>query len=676
MQGRWILLGIPWLALLECGPVVVPASTTPLNDCATATAASCNALCPPPSPSASTSCQCTATLGGNACLSDVKLGDFVLVVDIPGGAEPQSAPGAALTLRSTDITCAKSSSSSCGPAGVSACTPGTFSTKSCVQLPGAPETTLGGAYIATAPFASDVGLHFGSPSGPALTTLPVRATFTPEWTAPCEPAGCTPAVTPASAVNLPLPTLTATTFAATMSNATNLFQVLSGSSGPSGASSPPIAWATTLPSGTYAESVGAVPPFDARIPPLSTQLQITPASAPVTQIRLYEPTSIQEPPIRVTVAGLNPSSGWTVYLEQEPALGFPVGSLQLAKLADAPTPIVSSRSSIVDGSATLFTAQTQSLTHLLIVVSPPPDSVGIPALVQAYVPGFTAYPYPSSIPPPVTVSGTVVSPSGAPVSANLHFVATDLYKEGCGIAEDLSYDVFAATSGAGATFSVTLPQGHYSVTIDPTDPSSGMAKSIAEEQYPSAGAECPATAEIHRNLSAAPLVPVTANVAVVDGRPLANATVGFTPAALLLTEAAAPGAEDWPRSFEFTTDSNGNFNAQIDPGLYDLTVQPVDGSRFPWIVATTLTFPPPNIAKPLNLSVPAPALLSLTIQDSAPTPVQQALVRAYAFVPCTPSVTTGMATEPCNDVAVQIGEAVTDANGSFEMYLAPATESP
>jgi hypothetical protein len=463
-------------------------------------------------------------------------------------------------------------------------------------------------------------------------------------------------------------------------NATNLFQVLSGSSGPSGSSSPPIAWATTLPSGTYAESVAAVPPFDARIPPLSTQLQISPASTQVTQIRLYEPTSIQEPPTRVTVAGLDPSSGWTVYLEQYPALGFPIGSLQLAKLADAPTPIVSSRSSIVDGSATLFTAQTQSLKNLMIVVSPPPDSVGIPALVQAYVQGLTVYPYPSSIPPPVKVSGTVVSPSGAPVSANLHFVATDLYLKGCATAPEgesgLSYDVFAATTGAEAAFSVTLPQGHYSVTIDPTDPTSGMAKSIAQERYPSAGAECPATAEIHRNLSAAPLVPVTGNVTVVGGRPLANATVSFTPGALLLTQATAPGAQDWPRSFEFTTDSNGNFSAQIDPGLYDITVQPVEGSRFPWIVDTTLTFPPPNNAKPLNLSVPAPALMSLTIQDSTPSPVQQALVRAYAFVPCTPSVATGMTTEPCNDVAVQIGEAVTDANGSFEMYLAPPTESP
>jgi hypothetical protein len=292
------------------------------------------------------------------------------------------------------------------------------------------------------------------------------------------------------------------------------------------------------------------------------------------------------------------------------------------------------------------------------------------------VSGLAAYPYPSSIPPPVRVSGTVVSPSGAPVSANLHFVATDLYKEGCGIAEDLSYDVFAGTTGAGATFSVTLPQGHYSVTIDPTDPSSGVAKSIVLEQYPSAGARCPATAEIHQDLSAAPLVPVNGNVAVVDRRPLANATVSFTPGALLLTEATAPGAEDWPRSFQVTTDSNGGFGAQIDPGLYDITVQPVEGSRFPWIMATAVTFPPPKNANPLNLSVPAPALLSLTIQDSTPSPVQQAVVRAYAFVPCTPSVTTGMAAQPCNDVAVQIGEAVTDANGSFEMYLAPATESP
>jgi hypothetical protein len=87
----------------------------------------------------------------------------------------------------------------------------------------------------------------------------------------------------------------------------------------------------------------------------------------------------------------------------------------------------------------------------------------------------------------------------------------------------------------------------------------------------------------------------------------------------------------------------------------------------------------------LNLSVPVPALLSLTIQDFAPqdfapNPVPKAVVhavvRAYAFVPCTPSEASGTATTPCSDVAIQIGEAVTDPNGSFEMYLVPAIESP
>jgi hypothetical protein len=663
----WLVFPALLFPLLECGSVVLPPAP-PVNDCATT--ASCATLCATSTPSQCQSLQltCAATENGNACLSGVPLGEFVLVVNVPEGAA--SDPGATLTVLSSDILCANKHSL-CAGATPASCPAGSFCNESfctelCVELPAV--SALDGAYVAYPQLAKSVGLAFDSAL--TATTIPVRATFIPEWTPPCEPASaCTPAPVPASNVNLPLPNLTATTattatFSMSMTSnvSPSLLALLHGISGPSGSSA--IVWDTSLPPGTYGESVVAIPPYDSRIPPLPIEppLLIENAGTPLVD-QVYPPPPTAPTPataLPITVMGLT-SPGWTAYLEEQAP----------------PQQIVSSRSSIVNGAATLFTLAPQSLSNpaddFLLVVSPPPDSQGIPELVQTYISGLGAYPYPA-IPPPVSVSGKVVSPPGtprAPVSANLHFVATDLYESipaGCQGAPEsqFQFDVSIATSGEDAAFNVTLPQGLYSVTIDPTDPSSGFAKSIVQAQFPPVG-DCLAKRAITgQTLQSVTLVPVTGSAAVADGRPLAYATVSFAPAAFLLTDPSAPAAADWPRSFQVTTDANGNFSAQIDPGTYDITVRPVDGTRFPWVVATALSFPQPPGACPLSFSVPAPSLLSLTLQDSTGTAVKQAVVRAYAFVPCTPVVT-----EQCNDVALQIGEAYTDTNGSFEMYLAP-----
>jgi hypothetical protein len=400
----------------------------------------------------------------------------------------------------------------------------------------------------------------------------------------------------------------------------------------------------------------AVPAWDARIPPLS--IIGLAATDSTTLFSQYPPPTVQSvpPPVAtaISVTGLPSAAGWTVYLEQ----------------AAAPAQIVSSRSSIGDrdGAAVLFTVATQGLAGLSIVVSPPPSSTGIPRLTQTYVKGLGAYPYPR-IPPPLTVTGNVVSTGGTPVSARLHFVGTDLYAsdgDGCSAAFGLTYDAFASTLDAHGSYRVTLPQGSYTVTIDPTGFPSGSAKSIVRAQFPPVNA-CPAPGDLTGQLLT-PLSPATAtgSVQVSDGRPLAGATVNFAPAAFLLTDPSAPAAVDWPRSFQVATDVHGKFSVQVDPGLYDVTVRPVDGTKFPWIVDTALDFPRPLRAPPLTLSVPAPSLLSLMIEDPTGNPLTQTIVRAYAFAPCTPAQT-----EQCNDVAVQIGEALTDATGTFEMFLTP-----
>jgi hypothetical protein len=302
-----------------------------------------------------------------------------------------------------------------------------------------------------------------------------------------------------------------------------------------------------------------------------------------------------------------------------------------------------------------------------------------------------AYP---SVPKPVTISGTVRSPVGA-VSASLHFASVKLYSflanapTTCSIefsdAALLHYDVVVSTAdrlapgGAVGKYSVVLPQGTYIITVDP-DATSGSAKEIFGNTLstppgiavalPSTASRdsCQNTTETH-DFALEPQLNVTGTVLIADGRALANATVDLTPAAILLTSPLTPVAQvDGPRPFEVATGADGSFSAAVDPGTYDVTVRPVDGTRFPWIVSPAHTFSKSHTNLD-PLFVPAPVPLSLTLHDPlADLPIAQAVVSAYAITTCSPA--------PCNGVALQISQGFTDSNGSFQMFLTPVPFTP
>jgi hypothetical protein len=159
----------------------------------------------------------------------------------------------------------------------------------------------------------------------------------------------------------------------------------------------------------------------------------------------------------------------------------------------------------------------------------------------------------------------------------------------------------------------------------------------------------------------------------------------FAPSVVLLTPPAARptlAQVDWPRPFQVVTGDDGSFRASVDPGAYDITVRPVDGTRLPWIVS------PANLATggqvfsastktptPIQLPrfwIPAPSALDVTLRDQLGNPVTEALVRAYLFTSCT----IPMGDTSCNGFALQIGQAFTDGNGSFEMFLTPVPFTP
>jgi hypothetical protein len=635
------------LGLVGCGPAAGPVSTTPFNTCAGCTG---------------TAIACEATESGDACLAaPPTLPDYVLVVNVPGGSFYAS--GEVFTLTPNQVHSAASSPGGCMKGNAP-------SDSTCIQLPQLYDQT--GVYVVNGDFST----LLGNPTAVA-TTVPVLTSYIPVWS--LGPPCAQPCAIEASLLNLPLPTI----FASPLTPVNGL----SGAAGPQGNLT--TGWTAFVPalSSGYVQRVDFASPFNTAFPP-----SVQPPSEQLGQVAMPPDLITAEvpllsPPISATgdssIIAISPGealTGWSVFLRDRTTRS-----------------IVSSQPTVRDGGVSLHWLASGVLAGLStmnngrydIVLSPPPGAVGLPEFADQYF-GVPTEAYPS-LPKPVTIHGTVHSDT-RPVSGNVHFVSTALYylaDSACTVTKAdatlLHYDVVVATAdrldppGAVGQYSVVLPPGQYTITVDP-DPVSGFAKTqikpVADASsgittLPKADAtteDCTATEDTF-DISLEPQLHVTGTVLIADGRALANATVDLTPAASLLASLPLPVAQvDGPRPFEVTTAADGSFSASVDPGMYDVTVRPVDGTRFPWIVSPAHTFSKSN-TKLDRLFIPAPVPLSLTLHDPlADLPIAQAVVSAYAFTSCSPA--------PCNGVALQIGQGFTDGNGSFQMFLTPVPFTP
>jgi hypothetical protein len=274
----------------------------------------------------------------------------------------------------------------------------------------------------------------------------------------------------------------------------------------------------------------------------------------------------------------------------------------------------------------------------------------------------------------VTVTGTVTGSNGTPVAADLVF-------EGLAFTDIMgqpNYTLFEFVGMASArpsgpsgapTFSVQLPQGQYRVDVTPADSTS--ATTIFPSVDLQGGGVAPALTE-NFPLGARPTVTGFARVA--DGRPLAGAAVLAIPTGCFAPNGGAdagatagpPPLSPWclPRPAQTTTQSNGLFSLALDPGVFSLSVRPSDGTRLPWVTQRDVSVPAPPSppGKPIAVkvpAVPAPFSAGLQLVDPNGNPMIHAIVRAFAMPP-------GSSAGP----AVELGEAITDETGNYEMYLA------
>ncbi|WP_394850392.1 carboxypeptidase regulatory-like domain-containing protein [Pendulispora brunnea] len=417
--------------------------------------------------------------------------------------------------------------------------------------------------------------------------------------------------------------------------------------GPGPFGSPSIGWSVSLPAGRYLRVISPDPPFDQAFPPHEQVLDFTASEFQEVKLTSNE----LDTDSRTYQIFPDPSgpprdlTGWTAVLQN---------SVRHRNIS--PTATLHAGTNEV----TLFTVGHPSLQSVPVelVIAPPRTVLGVPSLISQAVPVIPkpqAYPY---VPPPANVTGQVMGPDGVPARATMVFRSVD--QTGALVARPsnrlLRYATTIQTDPSG-TFQVPLPLGQYDVAIFPEPPAPEappLALWVGQTKVDASG---PIMFPLVRQTE------VKGTVVLADGTAVAEAEVE--------AQAAVSPAKPGPfaqamRAARTTTDATGGFSLQLDPGDYDIVVRPRDGTRFPWVVSTSH-----KIANtPVTLDrfvVPAPIAVSVTLVSRARSiqpeeVVRGALVRAFAVPKCPQG-------QSCGNRAVEIGQAVTDANGKLELFL-------
>jgi hypothetical protein len=261
-------------------------------------------------------------------------------------------------------------------------------------------------------------------------------------------------------------------------------------------------------------------------------------------------------------------------------------------------------------------------------------------------------------------SGTVTTttPSGATraVPADIFFEATGICRYETNGAEAVldtytpGFSFSRQVTTTNGAYSVQLPLGQYRVTIVPSDATSALETVDGFQVFQLSNGHCQPPAKTPPLSVQAQLV-VKGTAIVADQRPLANAIAEAVPTK------CSDGSVDpvcLPRPARAIVAADGTYSLSLDPGAYLLRVRPADGTRLPWVVQPMTVDPSTTMSPPT--AVPAPVYVGLQLVDPNGNPMQDAVVRVYQ----TPTMVPPF----------EIGAAITDGNGHFDMYLAPSAQ--
>ena len=558
------------------------------------------------------------TCNGGACLVTSAMLSVVVVVSLP---EDSYAPSRSFLLTTNDLLNPSEANAAC-PQG------------QCFRLPaaGAPH----GSYLPSAQVVDNLHFNLGNPG--TYTAIPVHATYRYLY----GKSGVE-----AASLGLPIPPVAAQS----VSNPDEAFP------GPFGG--PAIEFQAFMQTGLYERTITPDPPLDTAFPPDVNVVEAN-SGFEADKLDMLDATpGFLIPTFHISrTLGLD---GWTAYL-RDASTGRRISTVVPLSGSDIPGVVLPTNH---------HPPNLDALDNVALVVAPPPGAP-IPAEIFTQIgPVFPTLDIVSDLPIPASVRGTVVGPDGqTPVEADLVFELTAAYD----VSQKLQPNNFEfetvlharldATTGT-VPFFASLPRGTYRLSIRPLGGASAVTVINPFTVQFSPDVQSNNVLTVGRTLS------ISGFAEVADSRLLSGATVVAIP-----TQCAsmAMGTSDacLPRMRQTTTSANGTFgtcDAQgngcpllLDPGEYDLQVRPQAGTRLPWVYQT-LSVDSSDVALPVPILIPAPVYAGLVLHDPFDNGVDRAVVTVF--------------TTPCpGQPAIEVGAAVTDENGLYDMYLDPTITNP
>jgi hypothetical protein len=261
---------------------------------------------------------------------------------------------------------------------------------------------------------------------------------------------------------------------------------------------------------------------------------------------------------------------------------------------------------------------------------------------------------------PRHVEGQVLDAHLDPVIASVQIQSADISGDASSTGK---YKLETETDEAGV-FAADLPPGTYRVIARPTaDPTQAIAE---EELVVPAGDGC----FCGQSITVPERSVLRGGVQGPAGEAMSSAYVVVTPSLASTTRyldqvlALTPLQ---PREQSMPLQST-SFALPVDPGEYDFSVRPVDGSGYPWLVRSRLSVPAADIAPTSDLdpmTVPYPAVLQGVIRDPSGGSLPGTVVRAW--VPVKDTSGEGKVVG-----LIQIGETLAGPDGAYVLPLPPS----
>ncbi len=127
-----------------------------------------------------------------------------------------------------------------------------------------------------------------------------------------------------------------------------------------------------------------------------------------------------------------------------------------------------------------------------------------------------------------------------------------------------------------------------------------------------------------------------------------------------------------PNGATGVTNAAGAFAIAVDPGGFDVSVRPADGTGYPWLVRTNVMILAPPSGPPAvelsDLVISSPVVLRGTVRSPTGQPLAGAVIRGWLPVAAEGDTAANAAT------VVEIGQTVSDAQGRYALHL-PASIS-